>query len=111
MANAILSREGAAYRFIGGVIAPITNEEELAEVEDALQRTGPFDVASQHIKQAVDHLSDRSNPDARNVIKEAISAVESAVKVRFRRPKGRHRERAKETRFALSIGARLEEHV
>ena len=81
MANAILSREGAAYRFIGGVIAPITNEDELAEVEDALQRTGPFDAASQHIKQAVNHISDRGNPDVRNAIKEAISAVESAVKV------------------------------
>ena len=85
--NAVLSREGAAYRFIGGVIAPITSNEELAEVDGALHHTSPFDVAAQHIRQAVDHLSDRGNLDARNVIKEAISAVESAVRVASGDPK------------------------
>ena len=44
--NALLKREGSAYRFIGGVIAPITNNEELAEIETVLQHTGPFGVAS-----------------------------------------------------------------
>lgn len=77
--NAMLQREGSAYRFIGGVIAPITNNEELAEIDTVLQHTAPFDVASQHIRQAVTLLSDREHPDARNAIKEAISAVESAV--------------------------------
>ena len=79
-ANAMLRREGSAYRFIGGVIAPITNEEELTEVEGALQHASPFDVASQHMKQALTLLSNRDNPDARNAIKESISAVESAIK-------------------------------
>ena len=86
-ANAMLSREGAAYRLLGSVIVSITNEEELTEVESVLQHAGPFDVASQHIRQAVEHLSDRSNPDARNVVKESISAVESAVKVASGDPK------------------------
>ena len=85
--NSLLSREGAAYRFLGSVIVPITNEEELTEIESVLQHTGPFDVASQHIRQAVEHLGVRVNPDARNVIKEAISAVESAVKVASGDPK------------------------
>ena len=79
--NSVLSREGSAYRFVGGVIIPLTNAEELTEVETALQHRGQFHVAAQHIKQAVDHLGDRKNPDARNVIKESISAVESAVGV------------------------------
>ena len=86
-ANAILIREGAAYRFVGDVITPITSVDELVEVEDVLKHTGPFDAASQHIKQAVNRLSDRGNPDARNAIKEAISAVESAVKVASGDPK------------------------
>ena len=80
-ANDMLRREGSAYRFIGGVIAPLTNDDELAEVEVVLHHTGPFGVASQHIKQAVTLMSDRDNPDARNAIKESISAVESAIKV------------------------------
>ena len=33
MLNSLLSREGAAYRFLGSVIVPITNEEELTEIE------------------------------------------------------------------------------
>ena len=77
--NAMLSREGSAYRFVGNVIAPITAEEEIAAVEEASQLSGPLHGASEHIAQAVTHLSDRSAPDYRNAIKESISAVESAV--------------------------------
>ena len=80
-ANALLRREGSAYRFIGSVMAPITNDEELAEVDAAIQHSGPFHLASEHIEQAVTLLSDLDNPDVRNAIKESISAVESAVTV------------------------------
>ena len=79
--NSVLSREGSAYRFVGGAIIPLTNADELAGVETALQHRGPFHVAAEHIKQAVDRLGDRENPDARNAIKESISAVETAVGV------------------------------
>ena len=63
-ANAMLSQEGSAYRFIGNVIAPIT-AEELAAIEDVAQLSDPFHGASQHITQAVTLLSDRSMPDFR----------------------------------------------
>ena len=86
-ANAMLSREGSAYRFVGNVIAPITAEEELAAVEEVAQLTDPFHGTSQHITQAVTLLSDRSEPDFRNAIKESISAVESAVRVAAGDPK------------------------
>ena len=79
--NAILSREGSAYRFVGDKIAPITADEELAEVEAVVYLSGPFHGASQHIRQAVTLLSHRDNPDFRNAIKESISAVETAVQV------------------------------
>ena len=77
--NAMLSREGSAYRFVNDALAPITAEEELAAVEEASRLSGPFHGASEHITQAVTLLSDRSAPDYRNAIKESISAVESAV--------------------------------
>ena len=80
-ANAMLSREGSAYRFVSNVIAPITAEEELAAIEEVVQLSDPFHGASHHITQAVTLLSDRSMPDFRNAIKESISAVESAVRV------------------------------
>ena len=85
--NALLSREGSAYRFTCNVIAPITADEELAAVEAAAQLSYPFHGASQHIRQAVTLLSDRSVPDFRNAIKESISAVESAVRVAAGDPK------------------------
>ena len=56
-------------------------------------------------KQAVDHLSDRGNPDARNVIKESISAVESAVKVASEDPKADIEKGSKE----LGLHSQLEQ--
>ena len=85
--NAMLSREGSAYRFVSDVIVSITDDEELAVVEVVAQLSGPFHSASQHIKQAVTLLSDRDNPDFRNAIKESISAVESAVQAAAKDPK------------------------
>ena len=86
-ANEILSKEGSAYRFVGDVIAPISNEMELAVVESTTKLSHPFLGAAQHIAQVVTLLSDRNNPDFRNSIKESISAVESAVRVATGRPK------------------------
>ena len=80
-ANAMLSREGSAYRFSGSGIVPITSEEELDAIESAAQLPDPFHGASQHVAQAVALLSNRTAPDFRNAIKESISAVESAVRV------------------------------
>ena len=86
-ANRMLSREGSAYRFVAGAIAPITSKEELSEVEAATRLPDPFDGASQHIGQAVALLGNRENPDPRNAMKESISAVEAAVVVAAGTPK------------------------
>jgi hypothetical protein len=77
--NAILQRENAGYRFIKGTIVPISNPAELAAIEDAYKSgLAGVDV---HIRQAVVLLSNRSKPDYRNAIKEAVSAVESACRI------------------------------
>ena len=75
--NTILEREVSAYRFVGEAIAEITSAEEIAEVEAALDVAGTG--ARIHLQQAIAHLSDRSNPDYRNAVKEAISAVEGTL--------------------------------
>jgi len=80
-ANVMLSKEGAAYRFVGGTLVPITNQEEIAVVESVAKFSDQFLGASQHIAQAVTLLSHRNTPDYRNAIKESISAVETAVGV------------------------------
>jgi hypothetical protein len=73
--NSILKRELSAYRFVGGKITQVTNEEEIAEIEKVLQV--PISPVQEHINRALELLSDRKSPDYRNSIKESISAVEA----------------------------------
>lgn len=76
--NNVLEREMSAYRFVDNVICRDTSEEELKSIDSAMKATvGKFDSVTVHLRQAVQFLSDRQNPDYRNSIKESISAVES----------------------------------
>ena len=78
--NAILEKEVSAYRFINGKIAQITSESEINEIEEAINIGISTDRVKDHLKQALDMLANRKNPDYRNSIKESISAVESLCK-------------------------------
>jgi hypothetical protein len=75
--NNIFQREMSGYRFISTEIAPITKEEELSEVEQALNSSSSNEPITIHLKSAIKYFSDRKAPDYRNSIKEAISAVEA----------------------------------
>lgn len=75
--NNILEKELSAYRFIDGKITQMTLEEEIAEIEEALETTKPLKPVFHHIKSALDLFADRKSPDYRNSIKESISAVEA----------------------------------
>jgi hypothetical protein len=77
--NLCLEREVSAYRLVSGLFARITDEEEVAEIEDALE-TAEGSVRT-HLHRSLELLSDRENPDYRNSIKESISAVESLVSI------------------------------
>ncbi len=77
--NLVLKRELSAYRFIDNRIVEITSEDEIDEVEEAID-ISPSTVQT-HLKKAVILLSDRDNPDYGNSIKESISAVESMCKL------------------------------
>lgn len=78
--NDILEREKAIFRFVSGKLTPITDEIELREIESAVSNQSPDQVRT-HIKSALEKYSDKANPDYRNSIKEAISAVEAAAKI------------------------------
>ena len=80
--NVVLERERSGYRFIDSVLTPISNESEMAEVADAQQQADEagWGGARQHLRQAVQMLDQRPEPDYRNAIKEAVSAVESACR-------------------------------
>jgi hypothetical protein len=75
--NNALARELSAYRFVGGQITQITSEAEMSSIEEALADTHSLRPVHEHLKTALEYLSDRKSPDYRNSIKESISAVES----------------------------------
>jgi hypothetical protein len=82
--NSVLKRELSAYRFIGGVIIPITSDEEITELEEALIVSQKY---TQHLNRALELLADKKAPDYRNSIKESISAVEALAKLITESPK------------------------
>jgi hypothetical protein len=77
--NNILEQELSAYRFVGGVIAPITSREEILEIEQSLQT--PLTPVTRHIERSIALFSDKKSPDYRNSIKESISAVEAICRL------------------------------
>jgi len=77
--NSILERELAGYRYIEETFVPVTDKQEVEALQKALAE-GPFSGVQAHLKQAMEHLSRRKNPDYRNSIKESISAVESMAR-------------------------------
>jgi hypothetical protein len=81
--NHILERENSGYRFIKGILSPITNKTEINEVNQTLELTLSFKLKGphDHIKTAIDLLSKKPNADYRNSIKESISAIESICKL------------------------------
>lgn len=80
--NNILEREMSGFRFIGGVLTPITDKAEVQEIAEAIQTadTRGLGGARQHLESALRCLGQKPTPDYRNSIKEAISAVESVAK-------------------------------
>ena len=77
----VLEEELAGFRLLDGELVELTEEEEIEAVSAVLRDTDVprFQPARIHIKAAVRLLSDRANPEYRNSMKEAISAVEAAV--------------------------------
>lgn len=74
--NEVLRQEMAGYRFVGNQITQITSDEEIVEIEQAINETDTNAVSS-HLRRALELLSDKTEPDYRNSIKESISAVEA----------------------------------
>ena len=75
--NQLFEKEMSGYRFVDGLVTRITEAQELDEIQEAIDEgQGPV---SQHLRRALELLSDRTAPDYRNSIKESISGVESLV--------------------------------
>lgn len=72
--NQVLQDENSAYRITDLHFVEITDENEIKAFEQATASTRPD---AEHLKRALELLTDRKSPDYRNSMKESISAVES----------------------------------
>jgi hypothetical protein len=81
--NLVLKRELSGFRFIGNELTPITDENQIGQIQKAIDDTSISNLKSvnTHLQASLNKLSDKVNPDYRNSIKESISAVESLVQL------------------------------
>jgi len=79
--NLVLEREKSAFRFIGGVLAPLSSETDIDEINLAISQNDKFKSVSAHIAAALSLFSAKPTADYRNSIKESISAVEAAARL------------------------------
>jgi hypothetical protein len=79
--NLALEKHLSAYRFVGMTLAPITSEEEITAVEEAMSHGDQFRPVVAHLETALARLADRVSPDYRNSIKESVSAVEAVCQI------------------------------
>lgn len=82
-ANVVLKTELSGYRFISGVLLPISNTQEMDEISNAVQTTQRIglDGAYQHLQSAINLLGQKPDPDYRNSVKESILSIESIARV------------------------------
>jgi hypothetical protein len=71
MFNLIFQREYIGYRFVGDIITPISDENEVESINDAIAVSDK--VVRDHLLKANSLLADREKPDYENSIKESIS--------------------------------------
>ena len=77
--NEIFQDEYIGYRFVGGIIVPISDEYEVEEINQALGNT--YCPVYEHLSKANKLIADRNEPDYENSIKESISAVEALCEI------------------------------
>lgn len=77
--NNFLAQENSAYRIVQSEIIEISDTTEIESIDSAFS-LGVKSV-NQHLSRSIELISDKSNPDYRNSIKESISAVEAACQI------------------------------
>jgi len=79
----LLKMERMQYTIINNRICPSKreNEEEIKEIEKALNIPDKFEPVRKHLSKALVKWSDRKNPDYENSIGESMKAVECLVTI------------------------------
>jgi len=79
--NQTLEEELSGYRFVDNKIVPITSDEEITAIKEAVNIPDPFKGPRAQIKSALRKFSDRKSPDYAGSIKDSISAVEGILRI------------------------------
>lgn len=77
--NRFLEREYIGYRFVDGLLTPITDDIEIDAINQAINTK--YEPVYTHLSKANKLMADRSSPDYENSIKESISAVEALCEI------------------------------
>lgn len=77
--NGYFEREYIGYRFVGGIITPISDTMEIKAISKVL--VCKYQPVRDHFSKANNLLADREKPDYENSIKESISAVEAICEI------------------------------
>ena len=77
--NDIFKDEFVGYRFVDEKIVQITNETEIAAIEEALSQKN--DKVKEFLQKAINFISISGGKDYANSIKESITAVEALCKL------------------------------
>jgi hypothetical protein len=78
--NTVFEHKLVGFRFIEGVLVRVDDQQNADAIQNAMSETTAVAGARTHLTNAARMLSDRSNPDYANSVKEAISAVEAVVR-------------------------------
>lgn len=78
-ANIVLEKEYVGYRFVNGILVPISDKNEIETIQETL--LSEYQPVYDHISKANQLLADRDHPDFENSIKESISAVEAVCEI------------------------------
>ena len=106
--NKILELEKSAYRLTkNGILIPITDEIELAELEQASYLSKPYSGIYNHLKKARISFSNRKNPDYKKAIIESVHAIESLCKIILNNDKATLGQAVKE----LKLHSALEQSI
>ncbi len=106
----VLKRECSAYRVINDEFVPLNDKEQIKSIQKTLDTTskGKLNVVNTHIKTALSLLSDKTNPDYRNSIKESISALESLCIIISGKPKATLGNALSTIKLKIDLHASLE---
>ena len=77
--NKLFLEERVAYKIVNWEITQITDDIEVESIEEAMDKSP--EVVKKHLEKSLRFLSDKTNPDYKNSVKESISAVESVCKL------------------------------